>query len=285
MAKTGRKKKRITSEERKIWRKILYIALWGVIILIALVMLYFAYISENEEFDPITLCPLSGEISTTVVLLDLGTPLSLKQHSELEKTVNGLKNQESKVYIPPKEKAVVYRVPDVIDGKVNGENEILPEDSFCSPGIDPSDRGWVDAFGKGKIWAEDEWRKFTTRLERLVPDEIENEHKESPILEVIASIVPRHKDFSKKLRLVIWSDLLQHTISTSNGLSHFRQYPDPETFLESGELNALRTNLEGVDIVLFRLANYPRRQNQRHHQWWTEILKGMGANIILDESI
>ena len=267
--------------------------IWVVLGVSAVILFFFAFWQgdKGKGFDEITLCPQEEKyiVSDTVVLLDLVKPVPSKQMSNLERLIKGFKNKESDVYIPPQGRVTVYYVPDVIDGIIS-----IPEESvisFCNPG-NPDDRHWTDEFKHGPKVAEDNWNIFKANLESLYPKETSREHNYSPILETIATIVPRHKSFSKegkeeRLHLVIWSDLLQHTTSESGGLSHFRQYPDPNQVLNDWAYGGLRTDLEDINISLFRLrnSNHSRRQTQKQQLWWTEILKGMGANIILDESI
>ena len=258
-----------------------YILAWCGIGVAALGLLTFALFGTPERLDS-DLCPESGAISETVVLIDPSSPLTAKHKSELELLIREIDVPNSRVYVPPKGRITAYHLPDV------GERPISAVLTMCNPGTNPETRGKFDAIFGGKLIDLAFWRQFLAELERMFPENSDEEHLKSPILETISIIVPRHIERSRgsqsqRLHLVIWSDMLQNT----DHLSQYGAYPDPDRFMSDGAFRHLKTDLRGTDVSIFRLErpNHEQLQDAAHYHWWPEVLTAMGARILRQESI
>lgn len=258
-----------------------YILAWCVIGIAGLGLLTFAFLGSPERLDS-NLCPESGAISETVVLIDPSSPLTTKHESELDRLIRELKDPDSRVHVPARGRITAYHLPDVGDGPIAAKVTV------CNPGTNPDDRRWTDDLTQGQLIALSRWRQFLAELKRLFPERSNEEHLKSPILETISIIVPRHierssSNQSRRLHLVIWSDMLQNT----DHLSQYGAYPDPERFINDGAFRHLKTDLRGTDVSIFRLErpNHEQLQDAEHYRWWREVLAAMGARILRQESI
>ena len=248
----------------------------------------FMMTGQKEKLDE-SLCPESGTISETVILIDTGEQLSPKYQSELTRLIGGFMDSNSEIYIPTGGRITAYHLSDVID-ITNSEGVIVEERitvdpivSVCNPGTNPDDRNWVDDLTSGQRFALEKWRQFNSGLDLLFPNQPDVEHNKSPILETIAIIIARHTGFLqqnqvKELHLVIWSDMLQNT----NKMSHFKEYPNPNQFLNSGAYANLKTDLSGTDMTIFYLGSpkYSHRQGENHALWWRGVLSGLGSQPV-----
>ena len=258
-----------------------FVLAWCGIGVVGLGLFAFAFLGAPERLDS-NLCPESGAISETVVLVDPSSQLTTKHESELDRLIREFKNQDSRVHIPPKGRLTAYHLPDV------GEGPISAVATVCNPGTNPDDRRWIDDLTQGQLIALSRWRQFERELKPLFPEQSDEEHLKSPILETISVIVPRHighlsGNHSRRLHLVIWSDLLQNT----NHLSQYGAYPDPDQFMSDGAFRHLKTDLRGTDVSIFRLErpNHEQLQDAAHYRWWREVLSAMGGRILRQESI
>ena len=259
----------------------IYILAWCGIGVAGLGLLTFAFFGSPERLDS-NLCPESGAISETVVLIDASSSLTTKHESELDRLIRELDSPESRMHVPPKGRITAYHLPDV------GEGPISAVATMCNPGTNPEDRRWFDDFRRGRLFDLSIWRQFLAELRRMFPERSNEEHLKSPILETISIIVPRHierssSNRSRRLHLVIWSDMLQNT----DHLSQYGAYPDPERFMNDGAFRHLKTDLRGTDVSIFRLErpNHEQLQDAEHYRWWREVLAAMGARVLRQESI
>ena len=107
--------------------------------------------------------------------------------------------------------------------------------------------------------------------------------KSSPILEYISAVFDR-PNFGPNIRdrrLVIISDMLQHSALFSQyGRRSGKQ-------LGADARSELERDMHGVNVRIhyIRRPNVARLQSQRHRDFWTAYLKGMGANVALGHTL
>ena len=230
------------------------------------------------------LCPVKGgPTKTTVLILDTSDPLSAKHISELRRLIREIKGNasDSRLEIRKGEMLVVYTV------SLSGTLE-KPIVEVCNPGKNPDEWTLKDEFTQGKVFALHNWQRFEEHIESLFPVTEGAEQPQSPILETLTIVVPRYapsqrekNDANNRLRLIIFSDLLQN----SPGLSHYGPYPDIEG-MKRGKRELL-TDLSEVDVTLFRLENdrYAKWQTVEHYYWWTHVIQSMGGRIQWQQSL
>ena len=188
-------------------------------------------------------------------------------------------SRHGKLAVREKERVTVY----VLESSAMG---IEPAEQICHPG-DPADRSWVDGLMSGGVIARARWDRFRRELggvvAELFPEDGQLSEKESPILETIAAITPRHAgsqrdDQSARTHLVIVSDLLQHTGS----LSHYETYPNPDRMPRE-----MMTDLTWVEVSLFRLEReqYAPFQTPEHFYWWTDFVEAMKGIVVWQQPL
>ena len=263
-------------------------AIWGMIGAAAAGITVLATQGMPERLDK-ALCPEGGSTSETVVLIDSSTPLTAKQRSELRRLIREMGTPNTKMHVPVGGRITAYHLPDVEEAQ---ESLVVPVESVCNPGTRPEDRDWLDDLTQGQLIALQTWRQFEQRLEDMFPLEAEEGNKGSPILETLTIIVPRHAqsargDQSKRLHLVLWSDLLENSVYI--GQYSPESYPSAEAFVSGGEYRHLHTDMKGVDVTLFRLEQpdpeMHQAQDAAHYAWWREVLQALGGRIRWQESI
>ena len=228
-------------------------------------------------------CPRkSGPSREVVVLLDTSDPLSDKHRAELgrilrEMTSPAASGRHGGLAVRQGERVTLYLLNSI------GAPE-APIAQICNPGGSPEERQAIDALTEGGVITQWRWEQFVKTIEALFPAAEGEAQPQSPILETIAVITPRHassrraeKD-AKPAHLIVISDLLQHT----GKLSHYRSYPAPESL--GAELS---TDLSRVEVSLFRLERqkYAKYQTPEHFYWWTDWVEAMGGRVAWQQAL
>lgn len=235
----------------------------------------------GTEIDPRTLCPTSGAISKTVLILDMSDPLEPHQLTALGRFTNSLlgdndssdgEQTRSENYVPKGHMLVVYQLATA---------HTLPSERFrmCNPGS-PDDRTAMAGFTEGEVSVMVRWSQFSREIREAVPSEPSSaSQSRSPIIETIRYV--RNKEFSgvvdltKQLNkrpptIFIVSDLLQN----SDILSHYDGLPIVKNLPQS-----LALNLSGIDIGVryLRSRRDGHLQTGEHFAWWREFFAEAGA--------
>ena len=221
---------------------------------------------------------------TTIILIDGSDPLAALHREKLAQVVRELKGeQDSHLAIHPGERVVVYGViADVTDLKA--------EINICRPLKNIHERTWVDELTEGQIVALKRWHQFTKTLEGVFARLADNEQPQSPILETLSVVVPRHTPSTlpsdgverHRTHLIIISDLLQHTDS----ISHYRRYPDIGALMNQDTRGVL-PNLDRVEVSLFRLMRDKHHglQGEKHARWWHDTVTMLGGTLMSFDDI
>ena len=223
-------------------------------------------------------CPKkSGPNREVVVLLDTSDPLSDKHRAELGRILREMTSplasgRHGSLAVREGERVTFYLLNST------GAPE-APIAQICNPGGNPEERQATETFTEGGMINRWRWEQFVKTVESLFPDAEGEAQPQSPILETITVIIPRHassrraeKD-AKPAHLIVISDLLQHT----GKLSHYRSYPAPESV--GAELS---TDLSRVEVSLFRYAKY---QTPEHYYWWTDWVEAMGGRVAWQQAL
>ncbi|HEV7801652.1 MAG TPA: hypothetical protein VGP15_11300, partial [Burkholderiales bacterium] len=76
--------------------------------------------------------------------------------------------------------------------------------------------------------------------------------------------------------LIIVSDMLHK----SPQLSMYQGIPDFEQFAATEYGRKMRAELDGVEVELHHVLNYPKLQNRRQLQFWESYFEKSGARIV-----
>ena len=228
-------------------------------------------------------CPSkSGPSREVVALLDTSDPLSDKHKAELRRILREMTDpaesgRHTTLAVREGERVTLYLLNSA------GAPEV-PIAQICNPGGNPEERRAVETFTEGGVITQWRWEQFVKTIEGLFPDDEGESQPQSPLLETIAVITPRHaksrraEKGAKPTHLIVISDLLQHTGS----LSHYGAYPPPESLGA-----ALSTDLSRVEVSLFRLERqkYAKYQTPEHYYWWTDWVEAMGGRVAWQQAL
>ena len=230
------------------------------------------------------LCPVGQTPPrTTILVLDTSDPLDPKHQSVFERLVREIQEPDGPddYRVAPGEALVVYEISRDLA-------QIEPRVRVCNPGDRPDDWDFKREATEGKMIALRQWQRFREAVEPLFAIKEATPQAHSPILEFLGVVVPEHAPSSRmagkrRIHLIIYSDLLQH----SDALSHYGRFPPANAVKESAALRHLQTDLEGVEVSLYRLERQrdARWQTTDHYYWWTKVIQSFGGQVIHQESV
>lgn len=221
------------------------------------------------------MCPVDGPYGVTVFLVDTTDPVS-------EITVTDARN----------------RLFDEINRAQLGElleiysltekaGELTPMFIGCKPDDGSQASQWT---ANPRMIKRDWERSFARPLEE-VSGKLDQgtAGSQSPIMAAIQKIklnvFDRYKSGSTPRRLIIMSDMIEHTPS----FSHYRSGSDFEAFKKSPGYYEFRTNLSGVDVDIWVIDRGIQRFRSREHvgfwETWVSDNKGRLTHAVLLEGV
>lgn len=241
-----------------------WIAAIVVIVLLGVGVAYFVnkWVSASK-IDEATLCHAGGPVNATVMLLDMTDPLNPTQQARLR---------------------------NLLDNEIAASSV----DTMVALGVVSEDAGnWGVRFAKCKPetgetanvlyenpaqiarrYEEEFIEPMKATLDRLVGGDSENQ---SPIMEAMQSLISQTPEFSKvhgRRKLIIVSDMLQH----SDTLSFYRGH-GWDRFIETHADQRLADNLAGVDVEIIRIprggGNVP--SNAIVEDFWSRYFDKQGS--------
>ena len=264
-------KKRMTAaarqaqqERRKAIRNVLIVGT----VLIAVAGMYVRSVLGNRALDSVTLCPTNPD-SITVLLVDVTDPMTLAQKQDFRNQLDRLTAQ-----IPRHGKLVVTKVDPV------SEKLLTPIVTRCNPGVG-SDTSNLD--GNPAKLDRLHKEKFIAPIQDAY-DQIlvASGADRSPILESIQSInlteLASDSRPEVRKRLVVASDLLQHTDS----LSFYQKLPPADQLVDGQSFSRVRTDLRGVEVELWMLqrGDSTRSQPRALPDLWEKMIRAQGGELM-----
>lgn len=247
----------------------------GIIVLIGFVASFLIMEEKKITLHPETLCPTSGLIEKTVVIIDRTDPLTSFQNQELKVYLHDIKNG-----IPIHSAISIY-------GMDKSTCAILePEIFLCNPGRG-KDKSPLLANPKliEKIWEE----KFSKRLDDVISRMMEPQTVgNSPIMEKIKAISVTefigNDNKNIKKNLIIVSDLMQNT----SIYSHYKNFSfDFSLFKKSNAFQYLQCDLTDVDVEILyvRRPDLVNVQGKKHILFWQSFIYEMKGTLVKVKSI
>lgn len=251
----------------------MYVAGFGLIFLAAGLAGAFAYWKVTKvsppKLDKVTLCPVDGERSATVILLDSSDVLPDVTRRELR---TYLFDAATSV---PEHGLLEIRLLD--PNSPSG----LAVFSKCNPG----DGADLDEFTGNPRLARKRWEDgFRKPLEAALDGSMgrESETQSSPILSTLQSIsVDRFtgsRAASIPKTLIVISDLIEHgpTYSQYSGDLSF------EKFRKSDQYRRVKTDLNGAEVSFRYIQRVTRKpiNSASHIQFWTDWVKDSNGQFV-----
>jgi hypothetical protein len=215
-----------------------------------------------------SLCPTRQPPSEIdVLLLDVSDRFSEPQRLQLQNHLARLRDS-----IPRFGLVEVYTV-DRLSRRVTE-----PVVHLCNPG---TGEGLNKVYQNPEL-ARKKWQGFASRLNADIDRQIAlPATNSSPIFEAIQATAirtfgnPQFDGLPK--RLVIVSDLLQNV---PGGLSMYQRVPPFDSFRKTAYYSRVRSDLEGVSVLLYYLARPTvKQQDQNHLAFWRDYLQAQGGEI------
>ena len=229
---------------------------------------YFYLQQSRVALDDTTLCPKGGAQTLTVVLVDRTDPLTTIRQAALRRRLEEIKDSVAQ-----------YGALQIYSVEPIGETLLRPVADLCNPGrgadIDPY-------FGNPRL-VEKRWQEgFAMPIERLLDDLMQvDEADSSPIMESIQSIavsILRGNATTKiPKRLIIASDMLQHTVE----FSQYKGGLDFQEFRKSDYYHRFRADLRGVEVEIIYVRRDTRRavQGKAHILFWRDYIRDQGGAV------
>ncbi|HEV8456188.1 MAG TPA: hypothetical protein VGQ24_14915 [Gemmatimonadales bacterium] len=218
--------------------------------------------------NPDTLCPTQRPPSEiTVILLDVSDRISEPQRLQIQNQLSRLRDS-----IPRFGLVEVYTV-DRLRRRVTE-----PVSHLCNPGTGAD----LSKIYQNPQLAKKKWDSFAAKLRTDINHQIEAPaHATSPIFEAIQATAlrtfgkPDYDGLPK--HLVIVSDLLQHV---PGGLSMYEGVPSFESFKNTPYFSRVRSDLEGVSVLVYYLVRPGvKEQDRKHIGFWEEYFQAQGADV------
>ncbi|MGI9228675.1 MAG: hypothetical protein ACR2P9_02325 [Gammaproteobacteria bacterium] len=255
-----------TEKQRKD-RRVAVIALTSVLLIVIVIIV--KIVAGGKNYDPLTLCPEDGNYPRTAVLLDATDRLCESQAKKVEEEIinNLLKQPDHDEWVG------IFILHE------NNLTLPAPEIALCSPGkANPliQNPEWVQ-----RRFEEKFQKPMAAAIKRLIQT---SPHTTSPIHEMIKAVAldRNFDDPTKKRRLIVISDMLQHTPPE---YSHYR---------DGADFQVWRNSIHGRDFPQFSLSDvevevlYLKRtgdlarsvqNNEDHILFWKNYFSELGASI------
>jgi hypothetical protein len=224
--------------------------------------------------DATTLCPTKRPPSEiTVILLDVSDKFSEPQRISIQNHLSRVRDS-----IPRFGLVEVYTV-DRLRRRVTE-----PVIHVCNPGTGED----LSRIYQNPDLARKRWNGFATKLASDIDRQISAPALEtSPIFEAIQATALRTFDNPKydglPKHLVVVSDLLQHV---PHGLSMYQGVPRFETFKSTPYFSRVRSNLQGVSVLVYYLVRPDvAAQNPAHIKFWDSYFQAQGAELDAVEKV
>lgn len=266
-----RRPRRSSGRRGPAWQMVGGITLLSAVLLTLAFGYYLLIVTRQShvELDRETYCPTDGPQSVTAVLIDMTDPINAVQRTDLMNEIEKLVDE-------------VRRFGGLEIYSVGPIEEKPPRPIFrkCNPGrADEISEFFANPRMVERDWREGFRKPLEETLERtLKPAEADN----SPILESIQWVTinaltpPGRTEIPR--RLVVVSDMLQHTAS----LSFYRGIPDFDTFESSPYYQRVRAPLEEVAVDLFFVCRDTRTPIQQPAllRFWTDYFDFQGVRSL-----
>jgi hypothetical protein len=238
-------------------------------IIISLIAYYRHQSSSNKKINQSTYCPVDGNSSITVILIDGTDKLNPIQQASLRNELQKVRDE-----IPKNGKLEIYLVNNT------KEHVLKPILNICNPGRGAE----ANEYYQNPKLIERKWEEnFNQPLTKILLSLSEiRESKESPIFESIQSIAVstfNHPDnqYAQQRRLIIASDMLQHT--NQFDLYHKKyEFPQEKDIHNFKKVLADLRNVD-IDILLFQQMSNKNTQGKQFIKFWNDYFNHQHATI------
>ena len=222
--------------------------------------------------DAETMCPETGPSRVTAILVDTTDRVGPVSRADILGRLDDLVSASR-----PDEMMIAYATSPIEDAG----DPLPPRLTVCNPG-DPDAANPLIANPELIRQRLDE--RFRNPLDLLFRDLLNRAPApESPLMEniqvIAVTVLGRYRYAGALKRLVVVSDLIQH----SENLSLFRQRLDFDAFVRTTGADALRTELQNVEVeILFIQRDEHQRvgDSRRLIEFWERWIDAQGGRLV-----
>ncbi|ANI16306.1 MULTISPECIES: hypothetical protein [Pseudomonas] len=259
--------RRTNAAEKKRRQELRTIALLVIVLLSMAGGIGWYFLQRPTAIDKLTLCPASGPLGHYVVLVDNTDPYNFIQRQAF---AQGLKALADKL-VPEGYLLSVYALGE------DFTQTAKPLFEKCNPGT---------AVGKSELDSnptriqerfEREFREPVTQLENVLMQD--KPADKSPIFEMLQLVAInsfQSENIQGPKTLVVYSDMLANT----SEFSMFKGQADFDGFAASAYGQKSQTRLDGVQVKLNYLMNYPKLQTRKQLAFWERYFEKAGARLV-----
>lgn len=235
--------------------------------LVSLAGVAYYLVTREPGLDRQTLCPKSGPIAHTVLLVDKTDPLNFSQKQAFLRLLEEIVDRG----IAPGELVSVFVLgEDFREGA-------KPLVEICNPGSGEGKSELTSNVAKLNAQYRERFREpLLKQADALISTK---PAKNSPLIEMLqlVSINGFRKHAVKGARrLIIVSDMLHKTPQ----YSMYQGVPDFAAYASTEYARKMRTELGGVQVELHQVLNYPKLQTPKQLDFWKELFSRSGARIV-----
>lgn len=243
--------------------------LLGVVTLCLSVMGFLSYLwfTKQSPPDPVTLCPAGGPEGHTIVLVDNTEPFTFIQKQGL--TQHFADVAENKV--PEGHLLSVF-----VLGQDFTENA-MPIFEKCNPGTGEGRSSLTSTPKRIKQRFDSEYVRPLLALRKEFM--LEKPSDRSPVFEMLQLVAIngfKRVGADGPRKLIVYSDMLPHMPE----FSMFKSLPDFKTFSAGAYGRKSQASLDGVEVHLNYLINYPNLQTTKQAAFWEQYFDNSGAQLV-----
>lgn len=233
-------------------------------------MIYvYLFLVDRTEYDEATLCPVDGPVAHLAILLDMTDPVAPAQIASARSFI------EDEIDAARPGTMISVSLVEAESGR-RGDPKIM----LCKPKSgDEAHALYENERQIRRRYLEKFQEPFDERLDAMLSA---GESPSSPIMESLQGLVaftPGFRTFDGPRKLVIFSDLMQH----SDALSVYRGM-DWDDLQRAGGERRLARSLADAEILLLR-ASRPRKARVDVDDLWARYFDAQGAGRVRVRSI
>lgn len=223
--------------------------------------------TRDAGVDRQTLCPKSGPLGHIVLLVDKTDPLNFSQKQAFLRLLEELVDHR---VTPGWLVSVFVLGEDFRDGA-------KPLVEVCNPGSGEGKSELTANIQKLNAQFRERFREpLLKQADALISTK---PAKNSPIIEMLQLVSIngfRRHAVNGPRRLIMVSDMLHK----SPQLSMYQGIPDFDQFAATEYGRKMRLDLDGVEVELHHVLNYPKLQNKRQLEFWERYFTTSGARLV-----
>lgn len=213
--------------------------------------------TEDKALNPDTLCPMTGPMGHTVLLVDKSDPLNFTQRRDFEVLLEEIVKRR----VPKGHLLSVYALGDDI------QQTAKPIVELCNPGDGSDQNEWTGAPEKAKTFFNSNFANpVLSKSKDLM---VEKPGKASPILEMVQLVgitgFRAHAVHGDK-RLIVVSDMIQNTPQ----LNMYKGIPEYSDFATTPYGVKSAADLPAVSVELQVFLHTPQVQKPELLQFWQQ---------------